>query len=276
MSERLFCLVSFIIFTNNILCSTNYTPSDTVIYKTTAKRDLALYIFYPSNKDAQEKTAIIHFFGGGWVGGTPSQFYQQCEYLASEGYVAITADYRVMKTDGITPFECVEDARAAIRYVRQNARKLGISPDRIVASGGSAGGHIALCTAVFSSVEEEVSSVPNGLILYNPVLDTTENGYGTNKFSGNELLLSPNHHIHAGIPPTLILHGTDDKTVPFANARDFSELMATHGNDCYLVPFKGKDHGFFNGSFFRKRNGDVDFLRCMENIKKFLKRDNIF
>ena len=91
------------------------------------------------------------------------------------GMVAISADYRVKRTHGVTPFECVEDGRAAIAFLRRHAERLGIDPSRICAAGGSAGGHVAACTAcradppdATGSPDATELSVPNALALFNP------------------------------------------------------------------------------------------------------------
>lgn len=63
-------------------------------------------------------------------------------------FLSITADYRLKSRHGTTPLECIEDATSATRYVRAHAKELGVDPDRIVASGGSAGGHIAACAVI--------------------------------------------------------------------------------------------------------------------------------
>ena len=91
------------------------------------------------------------------------------------GMVAARADYRVKSRHGVTPKECVEDAKSAVRWLRQNAAKLGVDPNQIVAAGGSAGGHIAACTALTTGLEADgedtaVSSKPNAMVLFNPVL----------------------------------------------------------------------------------------------------------
>lgn len=256
-----------------LFCSTSFSnkiiPDKKVAYSSTPNRDLYLHVFYPYGQmTGSNRTAIIHFFGGGWCTGNAGQFYPQCHYLASKGYVAISVDYRIKKTDGVTPFDCVEDARKAIRYIRANADEFGIDPNKIIASGGSAGGHVALCTAVFKRKDSNpISAIPNGLILYNPVLDTTKDGYGINMFTGNELLLSPNHNICAGLPPTLVFHGTKDRTVPYKNALKFAALMESFGNSCKLVSFEDADHGFFN---LNKKNGDEAFNRCMNEVILFM------
>ena len=114
-------------------------------YKDVGGHKLNLHIFRsPAHSPTKEpKPAVVFFFGGGWVGGTPTQFYPQCQHLAKRGMVAISAEYRVKSRHHATPFDCVEDGKSALRWVRTHAEKLGIDPDRIAAGGGSAGGHVA-------------------------------------------------------------------------------------------------------------------------------------
>ena len=194
--------------------------------------------------------------------------------------VAFSADYRVKSRNKTTPFECVKDGKSAIRWVREHAVELGIDPDRIVAAGGSAGGHVAACTGIIKGHEEDmekesVSSVPNAMILFNPVLDTTVKGYGAKNFKPDQQTeLSPTHHIHKGIVPTIVLHGTADKTVPFENAERFTRLMKEAGNKCLLVAYKGQAHGFFNSSAFRKSNSNTSFDDTMKHTIEFLKTHN--
>jgi acetyl esterase len=253
-------------------------PSRSVTYKAVNGIELKLDVFEPAGfKAADHRPAIVYFFGGGWMGGSPTQFYQQAKVMAEQGMVAFSADYRVKSRNNTTPFECVKDGKSAIRWVREHAAELGVDPDRIVAAGGSAGGHVAVCTGVIEGCEEagekaSISSIPNAMILFNPVLDTTDKGYGAKSFKPEQQTdLSPCHHVRKGIVPTMVFHGTADKTVPFENAERFTKLMKEAGNECVLIPFEGKDHGFFNGSFFRKRGGDADFDVTMKHSVEFLK-----
>jgi acetyl esterase len=253
-------------------------PNRSVTYKSVSGVDLKLDVFQPAGlKPTDQRPAIVFFFGGGWMGGSTKQFYAQAQAMAAQGMVAFSADYRVKSRQGTTPFESVMDAKSAIRWVREHAAELGINPSRIVASGGSAGGHLAACTGLIEGNEEEgeklaISSKPNALILFNPVLDTTAKGYGAHAFPPErQTELSPCHHVRKGIVPTLLFHGTADKTVPFENAERFTQLMRESGNECGLVPFKDKDHGFFNGSFFRPSNGNADYERTMSLSVEFLK-----
>ena len=122
-------------------------------YKMVGDTKLNLYIYYPPGHKATDKrAAIVFFFGGGWTNGSPGQFEQHCKHLASRGMVAMTADYRVASRQQVKAVSCVADAKSAIRYVRKEAARLGVDPNRIVAGGGSAGGHIAACTGVDSGI----------------------------------------------------------------------------------------------------------------------------
>ncbi|MFB9056123.1 GDSL-type esterase/lipase family protein [Mariniflexile ostreae] len=254
----------------------NSMPDSKMVYKVIEGDSLYLHVFKPHK--AKKPTAVmVFFFGGGWTGGDPKQFYQQSAYFASRGILAISVEYRVKSIHGTSPFESVEDAKSAIRWVRENAKKLNIDSNKIIASGGSAGGHLAITTALidgFENLNENVlvSSLPNAVIAYNPVLDTTEKGYGFEKVMGRETEISPTHHIKKGTPPMLIFHGTDDDTVPFENAERFTKLMKEAGNACELVAVDYVGHGFFNGDFFRKYSGNKYFNLTMYQTDVFLKK----
>jgi len=229
-----------------------------VVYKTIGEVELKLHIFETTNRD--EKTlspAIVFFFGGGWSGGSPTQFYHQCDYFASRGMVAISAEYRVKSRHGTSPFECVTDGKSAIRWVRTNAARLGVDPNKIIAGGGSAGGHVAACTGIIQGLEEEnedhnISSKPNALVLFNPAVDLggiAKNAKAKKRFPevfNRRKEISPLHHVKKGAPPCIIFHGTDDKTVPFESVQRFYKAMKEAGNICQIVHFEGKGHGFFN------------------------------
>jgi acetyl esterase/lipase len=241
-----------------------FTPDASPVYKTVGETELLLHLFKPEGCQPYDKRpAIVFFFGGGWTSGSPKQFYEQADYFAQQGLVCFAAEYRVKGRNKTTPFDAVEDAKSAIRWVRQHADELGVDPSRIVASGASAGGHIAGCTGVITGFEcatedLSVSSVPNAMILFNPVLDTTENGYGLEKVGeARKTELSLTHQVHAGIVPTLVTHGTADKTVPFENAERFTRLMKEAGNECTLISFEGLGHGCCNGIFFRPKTKDL-------------------
>jgi acetyl esterase len=251
------------------------TP-ELVVYKTIGEVELKLHIFKPPKRDTKESSpAIVFFFGGGWVGGNPKQFYRQCEHFASRGMLAISAEYRVKNRHGTTPFECVADAKSAIRWVRANAARLGVNPDKIVAGGGSAGGHVAACIGVIEGFDENnedpnISSKPNALVLFNPAVDLVglaKRGRSDRGFGNRVKDLSPLQHVKKGVPPCIIFHGTADRTVPFESVERFCAAMKKSGNVCRLVPFEGKGHGFFN---YGRDKDNSSFKRTIQEADRFL------
>ncbi|HUT34436.1 MAG TPA: alpha/beta hydrolase [Planctomycetota bacterium] len=259
------------------------TPTRTLVYKTVGDAKPQLHVFEPEGHKASDKRpAIVFFFGGGWTGGTPTQFFPQCKYLASRGMVAISAEYRVKSRHGVSPFECVTDGKSAIRWVRAHAAELGIAPERLAAGGGSAGGHVAACTGVIDGLDEKgedaaVSSKPNALVLFNPVLVLDWEEFKkagipderirqlSDRFAGRDpKAVSPFHHVNAGDPPTIVFHGKADTTVPFPTAERFAEAMKKAGSRCELFGYDGQAHGFFN--FGR---GDA-FYATLREADKFL------
>lgn len=229
------------------------------VYKTVGDVKLNIYAFLPKDhKPSDKRPAIVFFHGGGWSGGSPGQFERQCKYFASRGLVALTAQYRLTSQPGVKAAQCVADAKSAVRWVRANAARLGIDPERIVASGGSAGGHLAACTGLIDGFDEKgegpkISSRPNALVLFNPsvVLAPYEDQFGwTRAFTEHTGVdpkeLSPLHHVKPGQPPTLILQGTADRATPYAAAQVFARVMKEAKNRCELEAYEGQEHGFFN------------------------------
>jgi acetyl esterase len=238
------------------------------VYKTLGGVELRLHVF--KTPRPAPNPAIVFFFGGGWTNGAVTQFVPQAKHLAERGMVAIVADYRVFDRHGTTPFEAMADAKSALRWVRTHSTELGVDSNRIVASGGSSGGHIALSAAIFDTFDDAgedatTSSRPNVLVLFNPAVDTTSATPGIlrERFQGRGEEGSPLHHVHPGLPPTLILHGTSDTTVPFAQVERFCTASKALGNECQLVSYEGATHSFFNppnagGKWYRETLLEAD------------------
>jgi len=248
-----------------------------IIYKKTPQAELTLHIFRPEEPASKGgRAGIVFFHGGGWVGGEPAQFFQQSRYLARLGMVAASAQYRLIDVHGTTPFECVIDGKSAVRWLRHNADRYDIDPGRIAAGGGSAGGHVAACTGTLSELDEKdedpaISSHPDALVLFNPVLDTTKTGWdnGAKRLGKRGRELSALHYISNITPPTIIFHGTDDQAVPFENARRFTAAMADLGLTCELIPFEGAGHGFFNAG---RDDNTSPFIDTMQATETFLRK----
>lgn len=248
-------------------------------FKTLGEDDnLKVYIFNPAGHKSTDKTpAIVFYFGGGWVGGTPTHFAMQAKHLAARGMVAICAEYRTKKSHKTTPFECVKDAKSCMRWVRKNAKGLGIDPNRIAAGGGSAGGHLAAATATVKGFDEDkdksISCVPNALVLFNPVFDNGPNGYGHDRVKDRHKEFSPFDNIKKGLPPTLVMLGTKDKLIPVKTAQRFKALAEKVKSRCDLKLYESQGHGFFNlnknKEMYFKTVSDMDaFLTSIGYLKE--------
>ena len=249
----------------------------TFTYKTIPGGTLDMVVHYPPGwKDTDKRPAIVFFFGGGWENGTIKQFEIQANHLATRGMVAARADYRVKSRQGVSPDKCVEDAKSAVRWLRANAAKLGIDPHRIVASGGSAGGHIAACTALTEGLEAEgedrsISSEPNALVLFNPVLRFDGVSPLMSRIGNDEVLgkkLSPTLHVTKDTPPTLVLFGTADRLQPQGD--EFVRRAEEVGFRAEMFTAEGQPHGFFNRPpWLQKTTARMDeFLTSLGYLKK--------
>lgn len=250
-------------------------------YKQIKGTSLNLWVFNPPNHDLNSaKPAIVFFFGGGFRKGTPEQFVKHCEYLSARGMVSIVADYRVSSRHNVTPIHCLKDAKSAIRWVRNNSKTLGIDPNKIVASGGSAGGFLAGATGTITNYDEknestEISSKPNLMILFNPgIINASTEGYKITEEREKRIKLlkvnpedfSPYHQINKKTPSTLIFHGDADKTVSPQVVILFNSKMKSLGNFCRLHLYEGEGHGFFN----YKRNLNGAFIDTVKKMDEFL------
>ena len=256
-----FLLILFFFISLKSYNQNNYPPkkvSDAVehIYKNTEDTDLKIWVFNPKgHKISNKKPGIVFFFGGGYRTGTPDQFVEHAKYLSARGMVAIIVDYRV-----------------------SSRHNLGIDKNKIIASGGSAGGHLAASTALLNDYDDQseinspYDSKPNALILFNPGLNTKSEPWINNEQAQKRIgtkdyySVSPYHNIKKGVVPTIIFHGTSDKTVPFLSADLFTKRMIEFGNSCILYAYKNKEHGFFN--FGRDSNGP--FVDTMNKVDDFL------
>ena len=259
--------LTLLIGVGTLTAQSTYPPelsgARTEVYRTVDGVELKAWIYEPKGHRASDKTpAIVFFFGGGWRNGSPAQFEHQAKYLASRGMVAMTADYRVASRHQVTANKCVEDAKAAIRWARTNANRLGIDPNRIAAGGGSAGGHLAAATATLPGHDDpngdrSMGSAPNALALFNPatVLASAKGVFEMSaereaglaeRMGAPAESMSPYHSVGKGLPPAIIFHGKADTTVPYATAAAFEKKMKAAGNRCELVGYEGETHRFFN------------------------------
>lgn len=250
-------------------------PDEVVVYRKTEQAELGMEIFRPKGwKEGDSRSAVVFFFGGGWVGGSTAQFHPQATRLASLGMVAYCADYRVQSRHKTSPFEAVADAKAAIRWIWRNAKSQGVNRDQIVAAGGSAGGHLAACCGLVTGYDEvgegEPAFIPAAMALFNPVIDTSRKGYGYGKLKQRYREISPVEHVHALAVPTLVLVGSADTTTPPAGHKLFKARMDERGRSCSLFVSEGQKHGFFN-----PRGDNSQYWMTMERVEEFLRKEGL-
>ncbi|MEM9284135.1 MAG: alpha/beta hydrolase, partial [Verrucomicrobiota bacterium] len=161
-------------------------PSGTLYtYKEVDGEAREMEVYFPTDHDstAEPVPGIIFFHGGGWGGGSREAFSYQCAYFASRGLVAATVTYRLANKEEVAKTEgdysrkriCIPDAKSAIRWFKQNSAELGIDPNRIIACGGSAGGHISLVATNNPGLNdpgdpEGIDTSVAAMVLFNPAL----------------------------------------------------------------------------------------------------------
>ena len=223
-----------------------------ILYKQIDITKLYLELHIPDKIDTSKKyPAMVFFFGGGWTNGTRNQFANHADYFARRGIICFLADYRIESKNKTTPFESLKDAKSAIRFIRKNSSEFGVDATKIIASGGSAGGHLAAATAVIEDYNESsddlsVSCIPNALVLFNPVIDNGPGGYGFVRIGDKYKSFSPLHNIRKGAPPTIFFLGTNDLLIPVETAEYYKKVMEKVGSRCELRLYEGEGHGFFN------------------------------
>ena len=249
-----------------------------LLYKKIDSTSLYLTV-YPSllANPTKKSPAMVFYFGGGWTSGTIKQFEPQAIYFSKRGITCILVDYRVRERHKTTPFESLKDAKSAIRYVREHASELNIDPSKIIAAGGSAGGHLAAATALITDYNEStdnqnISCIPNALVLFNPVFDNGPGGYGYERIGDAYKNFSPLHNIKIGAPPTLVFLGEKDELVAVETARYYKKVMEKVKSRCDLFLYEGQEHGFFNYKnfeYYKKTVTETDtFLQSLGYLSK--------
>lgn len=236
---------------------TGFPDAETHILRDAKPEPVRIHVFKPKGWKATDKRpGFIWFFGGGFVSGTPAQSAGWARRYAKEGMIGIAPDYRASKRfTGTNATDCVADARAALRWAQDRAAELGLDPERIVVGGASAGGHLALWTGITKNPpglpdNEAPLFKPAALLLNCPAADTSKaTGMRGNRFKSklpgfDPDSYSPLHNLDAKMPPTLLIHGDADVTVPYAHAVALNKALTDSGNICEFVTVPGGTHKF--------------------------------
>ena len=250
-----------------------------IVYCTRESKELKLDLYYPKEKK-DPVPGLIFIHGGGWSGGGREIYKYYTVLFAQEGYVAATIAYRL---SGEAKFPAaVEDCKAAVRWMKANAEKYNVDPERIAVIGGSAGGHLSMMVGYSSDVPElegkgcnpEQSSRVQAVVnFYGPTDLTTEyarNRGETKGFLGIDSYdenpepfkqASPLFHLTKDDPPTLTFQGTIDDLVPVSQAEALHAKLDELGIPNLYDPFPGWPHTMD----MAKPVSD----RCVYQMKKF-------
>jgi len=239
-----------------------------LIYKHVGEIELKLWHMPPKVATRNQPTpAMVFYYGGGWRARNITHFRRQGEELAALGMHVFLPDYRAWKAYGGSPFDCVEDAKSAMRYIRLNADDFKIDPNRIAAGGGSAGGHLAAACALVPELnapdDPDISARPDALILFNPVYDNGPEGYGYNRIKDRWPEISPLHHINSNAPPNIVFLGTEDELIPVETGQAWQAKMKAANVRSELYLYEGRGHGFFNGG--------KEYTDTIEKMTEFLR-----
>ncbi|MGB7343190.1 MAG: sulfatase-like hydrolase/transferase [Pirellulaceae bacterium] len=226
-----------------------------------------LWIFNPLDIQPEEKRPCVVFFHGGGWGGTPASLAPQCVYLQRRGFNTVSVHFRAPKGD-VTPADTLRDARLAYRWLLNHGPEHSIDTEKMVIGGGSAGGHLSMALLTIGLPDDEViKQKPRGVVLFNPVIDLVDGWEGGRKKCEAAGIdpesFSPLHHLTFGLPPTLVMSGSDDKLITPAMLDLFQYRMIARENRCKITIYPKAGHGFFNygrgdGQFFHPTMWQVE------------------
>ncbi|MCA9044030.1 MAG: alpha/beta hydrolase [Planctomycetaceae bacterium] len=242
----------------------NELPPERVIYKSTQDRDLRmLFTFPPDWKSNDHRSAIVFFFNGGWnPDGASQQFQEQTRYFAERGLVAVRADYREKSSEGVTSTRCIEDTFSALRFLRSNAHRLGIDPEKVAAAGGSGSIHLAAAELFSDEISAEgedrsISPRPQALFLYHPDVDVLNPEVLPRMLDGRS-----SGNLRATMPPVMVLYGSQDVLAPHLD--DIVGRAQEIGLPFEKFVGEGGLHGFYKFSPWLEKTTEAVDQRLIE------------
>jgi len=264
----------------------NYSIIPNVTYTTADNFECKLDVYARKGTTAPVPV-VIHIHGGGWVGGTKETAILALMPYFEMGFSVVNVEYRLARV-ALAP-AAVEDCRQALRWVMKNTRTYNFDSTRIVVTGGSAGGHLALMTGMLDSTagfdasrEWDQSSVPlkvAAIINWYGITDVKDLLSGSNKqnyavswlgsqANRNELAtrVSPLTYVRKDLPPIFTIHGDNDNLVPYTHAVRLHSALSAAGVMNKLVTIPGGKHGGFSRE---------DMLRIYGMIRTFLKEAKV-
>ncbi len=277
-----------------VLIPVKYEVTPNVVYGTANGRELRLDLYRP--RDASSPTPVVMFIhGGGWVAGSKEQAVLWLLPYLEMGWAAVNVEYRLAEVS-LAP-AAVEDCRCALHWVGRNAKKHGFDLAKVVVTGGSAGGHLALTTGMlpasagfdnpcaaeddptWSGVWPDQAPKVAAVVNWYGITDVAAmlHGRETRSYAVSWLgslpnreqlakQLSPVTYVRGDLPPILTIHGDADPIVPYAQAVRLHEALTKAGVRNQLLTIPGGKHGRFTPE---------QTLRAHEVIREFLARLNL-
>jgi acetyl esterase/lipase len=241
-------------------------------------------------RDVQDpQPTLIYIHGGGWVGGTKEGVIMEIVPWLEMGWNVVNVEYRLGKVS-LAP-AAVEDCLCALRWVAAHAKDYRIDPARLVVSGGSAGGHLALTTGMIpenAGLDRECPpaqatnmTLPKvaAIINWYGITDVADllDGPNTKSYAVAWMGSMPNRmeiarrvspltYVRAGLPPILTIHGDADPTVPYSHAVRLKEALDKVGSPNQLLTIPGGKHGGFTPE---------ERIRIFTTVREFLKQNRL-
>ena len=224
-----------------------------IVYATYGDRKVTLDLYLPKNPPSGKIPCIMTVHGGGWRNGNKNTFARFASTFAENGFAAACIGYRLMPEVKVP--QCVQDAKASVRWVRANAKKYNIDPDRLGAFGGSAGAHlVAMLGTSFKAEKLEgdggnkgISSRVHAVVALATPADMTAFG----RFSGDAeeaKLISPVSYVDKDSAQFLLIHSKGDRVVPHKQSIILQEKLTKAGVPVQLTTIEGGGHAFWNGN----------------------------
>jgi acetyl esterase/lipase len=237
----------------------NLRAEKDIVFGKAGDRDMTLDVYHPPEGVTPKRMAIIHLFGGGFFAGNKNAGYiiNDAKALGARGYTSVSANYR-LQSQSLWPAQ-IHDVKAAIRWTRANAAKIGVDADKIAVAGYSAGGMLALLAAGTNDKPEfegsvgtpGVSSKVNACIGVYPLASAqiARGLFGEGGATPEAIAAaSPTSYIGPNFAPTIFIHGEADTTVPVSSSIDFFTKLKAANVPTALTVIQGAAHAFDNGA----------------------------
>ena len=223
-----------------------------IVHAKYGDREVMLDLYLPKKSDGKPIPCIMTIHGGGWRSGNKERFARFASDLAEHGYAAACIGYRLLPE--VTFPAPVVDCKAAVRWVRANAEKYAIDPDRIGAIGGSAGAHLVAMLGTSHQVAElegdgghpGISSRIHAVVALATPADLTRYAERTGTSKKLAQLISPITHVDGQSAPILLIHSDNDGTVPYQMSVDLQAKYKEAGVRAELVTIERGGHAFWN------------------------------